>query len=207
MKENRILWYAADPMCSWCWGFSPVISAIRDKFGGKIKISLLLGGLQPGTTVPMSVSSRDEILHHWHDVHERTGQPFMFEGAMPEGFIYDTEPPSRAVLALAETLPEQTFRFFTTLQEAFYVKQMDITRENILVDLLADYDIKPDVFRESFESDEIKQKTQAHFSRARQAGIRGFPTCVLQDETNHQLLCSGYRSYEELQPEIENWLA
>jgi len=207
MKENRILWYVADPMCSWCWGFSPVISAIKEKFGAELKISLLLGGLQPGTTVPMSASSRDEILHHWREVNTRTGQPFLFDGAMPEGFIYDTEPPSRAVLALAEILPEQTFRFFTTLQEAFYAKQMDITREDILVELLAGYDIKPDAFRALFESDEIKQKTKAHFSRARQTGIRGFPTCVLQDETKHQLLCNGYRPYEELQPEIETWLA
>ncbi len=25
--------YVADPMCSWCWGFSPVIDAIRERFG------------------------------------------------------------------------------------------------------------------------------------------------------------------------------
>ncbi len=207
MKENRILWYVADPMCSWCWGFSPVISAIKEKFGAELKISLLLGGLQPGTTVPVSAASRDEILHHWQAVHARTKQPFLFNGALPDGFIYDTEPPSRAVLALAEILPKQTFRFFATLQEAFYAKQMDITREDVLVGLLADYELEPDAFRVLFESDEIKQKTKAHFSRARQTGIRGFPTCVLQDKTDHQLLCSGYRPYEELRPEIEAWLA
>ena len=25
--------YVADPMCSWCWGFSPVIDKIDETFG------------------------------------------------------------------------------------------------------------------------------------------------------------------------------
>lgn len=194
-------------MCSWCWGFSPVILSIKERYNDVLKISLLLGGLRPGTTEPISQETRDEILHHWHAVHERTRQPFMFEGAMPDGFIYDTEPPSRAVLAFAEIRPEYTFNFFHTLQEAFYVKQKNITREEILASLAKGYDVDSDDFIKHFESKEIKNKTRMHFMSARQAGVRGFPTCILQSNNEHTLLNSGYRDFPELQAEIDDWLA
>ena len=100
-KPSRILWYFADPMCSWCWGFAPVISAIKEAYADRLKGALVLCGLRPGTTEPMTAALREEILHHWHEVHRRTGQPFIFDDAMPAGFVYDTEPPSRAVVAVA----------------------------------------------------------------------------------------------------------
>ena len=96
---SRTLWYFADPMCSWCWGFSPVISVIKDVYADRLKVALLLGGLRPGTTEPMTAALREEILHHWQAVQRRTGQPFLFENAMPAGCVYDTEPPSRAEVA------------------------------------------------------------------------------------------------------------
>lgn len=207
MKKDRILWYVADPMCSWCWGFSPVIKSIKEKYSNELNISLLLGGLQPGTTAPISDDSRNEIFHHWREVHKRTKQAFIFDDALPEGFVYDTEPPSRAVLAVSEIKPEQTFSFFHALQEAFYAKKMDITKEDILINLAGKFEVEPDDFRKHFQSDAIKNKTKAHFQRARQAGIRGFPTCVLQNNTEHKLLSSGYRDLSELEPEIDTWLA
>ena len=84
--------YFADPMCSWCWGFSPVIEAVRERFGPSLPIRLMLGGLRPGTTEPMTEGSKREICEHWEHVHEASGQPFDWSFFDREGFIYDTEP-------------------------------------------------------------------------------------------------------------------
>ncbi len=77
--NEKILWYIADPMCSWCWGFMPVIEAIRHEYGGRLKVELLLGGLRPGTKEPMQSTQREEICHHWRAVQRMTGQPFTFK--------------------------------------------------------------------------------------------------------------------------------
>ena len=90
---KKLLWYIADPMCSWCWGFTPVMDEVRKTYGDRVELVIVPGGLRPGTKDPLPAGQREEILHHWHTVHRTTGQPFRFEGAMPEGFIYDTEPP------------------------------------------------------------------------------------------------------------------
>lgn len=112
MNRPRTLWYFADPMCSWCWGFTPVISAIREQYQDRLGFELIMGGLRPGTTEPVTPQFRDEILHHWREVHRRSGQPFRFDGALPDGFIYDTEPPSRAAIAVAELNPSLAFPYF-----------------------------------------------------------------------------------------------
>ncbi len=207
MTPQRILWYFADPMCSWCWGFSPVIGSIKDCYASRLKIVLMLGGLRPGTTEPMTVKSREEILHHWREVHRMTGQPFAFDGAMPEGFIYDTESPSRAVIAVGDIHPEAIFPYFKSVQEAFYARGLNVTQADTLANLAQDHHVEKAVFLERFDSEGIRLKTQTHFQVTRQSGVRGFPTVLLQAGTRAMLLTHGYRSFEDLQPAIDRWLA
>lgn len=206
MRQKRILWYFADPMCSWCWGFAPVVSAIKDAYRDDLQIALILGGLRPGTREPLSASGREEILHHWQQVQERTGQAFVFDGALPEGFVYDTEPPSRAVIALSELQSEATFSYFKSIQAAFYAEQQDVTDEAVLSAIAEQYGVEPERFQERFHAEAVAQKTYAHFYQARQAGVRGFPTVVLENDAGYRLLTHGYRSFEELQEPIDDWL-
>lgn len=207
MSPERILWYFADPMCSWCWGFTPAISAIKESYSDRLKIALMLGGLRPGTTEPVTPKFREETLHHWQDVHKMTGQPFAFEGAMPEGFVYDTEPASRAVIAVAEIDPETTFPYFKSVQAAFYTQGQDVTKTETLAELAEQHNIDKPKFLERFESEDVKNKTRAHFRITREVGVRGFPTIVLQAESGQKLLTNGCRPLEELRPELEAWLA
>lgn len=207
MAQERILWYFADPMCSWCWGFSPAISAIKESYSDRLKIALMLGGLRPGTTEPVTSQFREETLHHWRDVHKMTGQPFAFERAMPEGFVYDTEPASRAVIAVAEIDPEVIFPYFKSVQAAFYSQGRDVTKPATLAELAEQHNIDKPRFLEHFESEDVKSKTRTHFRITRESGVRGFPTIVLQAESGHKLLTNGCRPLEELRPEIDAWLA
>ena len=110
--NEKILWYVADPMCSWCWGFAPVIEQVRNSYRDRSKMELLLGGLRPGTKHPLPVAQRQEILGHWQAVHRATGQVFQFAGAMPEGFIYDTEPPEPGSSCRFDTQARCDLHFF-----------------------------------------------------------------------------------------------
>ena len=168
---------------------------------------MLLGGLRPGTNEPISAALREEILHHWHEVQRRTCKPFAFEGAMPAGFVYDTEPPSRAVVAVAGINPEQSFPYFKSVQAAFYAHRQDVTRAEILATLAEAHHIAAAQFLERFHSAAVKAKTRRHFEQTQQAGVRGFPTVLGQDASGIILLTRGYRAFEELRPEIAAWLA
>ncbi len=196
--NQPILWYFADPMCSWCWGFSPVIKHIKEEFGEKIKISLNLGGLRPGTTEPMSSQLRDEILHHWHQVQRLTGQPFEFDNAMPEGFVYDTEPASRAVLSIGKLKPTDTLAYFSAIQSAFYTQGQDVAQSDVLSNLAKPFGIEKKPFLEIFSSDELRSLTQEHFKRSRQAGVQGFPSLIWQHDKQIDTLSRGFLAWKNI---------
>lgn len=206
-RPDRLLFYFADPMCSWCWGFAPVIRRIVESYRGRLAVSLVAGGLRAGNTQPMTSGLRAEILHHWREVNRMTGQPFRVEGALPEGFVYDTEPACRAAVTMPELDPQATFPYFQSLQSAFYERQQDITREEILVTLAAACGVDPDRFHERLGSDAMRAKTRRQFQMTRELGVRGFPTAVLADPRGYVLLTSGYRPFDELRPQIDEWLA
>jgi putative protein-disulfide isomerase len=201
-----LLWYFADPMCSWCWGFSPVIERVRDDTRDRLKIALVLGGLRH-ETAPMTAAQREDILHHWHQVHERTGQPFRFEGALPPGFIYDTEPACRAVVTLGSLDPVLIFPLFKAIQTAFYAEGRDVTQSAVLAELAAAVGVDPQAFQQAFDSDAARSKTQAHFRQSRQAGVRGFPALILQQDTQLHPIASGCQPLDTVRAALDARLA
>jgi len=211
MSSSTILWYFADPMCSWCWGFSPILEKIRSTYDEQLNMALMLGGLRPGvpgeTTPQMSAQLRDDILDHWHEVHKMTGQSFSFEGAMPKGFVYDTEPASRAVVSLAQLNADKIFAYFKSIQAAFYVEQIDVTDVENLTELASQQGVASDLFLEQFNSDMVKKITQQHFHGARQAGVTGFPSLIIQEGADFEFIAKGYRPFEEIKSLIDSWLA
>ena len=208
MHGTPILWYFADPMCSWCWGFSPVIETLREAYRERMKIALVLGGLRPGETAPMTAAGRSEILHHWHEVHARTGQPFRFENALPEGFVYDTEPASRAVVSIGSIDPALIFPLFKAIQSAFYAEGRDVTQPDVLAALAATLGVvDAHNFLSVFDSDAARSKTRAHFRQARQAGVRGFPALILQRDAQLKTVSNGCQPLETVRAAIDAGLA
>jgi putative protein-disulfide isomerase len=201
-----MLLYCADPMCSWCWGFSPVIAELAERYRERLAVTVLVGGLRAGNTVPTDARFREEILHHWRAVHAHSHQPFAFDGALPDGFVYDTEPPCRAVVTLHELAPAQGLRFLQRLQQAFYVEQQWITRSEVLAQLAASACPDPAAFTARWASDAMRVRTQAHFVLTRELGVRGFPTVWMMDAQRVQLLTHGYQPLEQLLPIVDGWV-
>lgn len=204
--STPILWYFADPMCSWCWGFSPVIETLRDEYRERVKIALVLGGLRPGTSTPMTATEREDILQHWRTVHARTGQPFRFDDALPDGFVYDTEPACRAVVTAGGMAPTQTFAMFKAIQRAFYAEGRDVTQAGVLADLAAGLGVEGQAFLNEFDSDPARARTLAHFTQSRQAGVRGFPTLIVQQNTQLRPVCSGCLPLDTVRAAIDHCL-
>lgn len=200
-----ILWYFADPMCSWCWGFSPVIETLRDDYRARMKIALVLGGLRH-ETAPMTATQREDILHHWRAVQARTGQPFRFDGALPQGFVYDTEPACRAVVTIGGIDPARIFPLFKAIQSAFYAGGRDVTQAGVLADLAAELGVDARTFLRDFDSDAARARTQAHFRQARQAGVRGFPTLIVQQDAQLDTVCNGCQPLDTVRAAIERCL-
>ncbi len=204
--ERKRLLYFADPMCSWCWGFSPVIARIRTTCDGLVPIRLCLGGLRAGETRPMSEKSKTYVRHHWEEVHKATGQRFDFSFFERDGFTYDTEPACRASVAMRNFTPDAALDYFAAVQSAFYERNLDVTSAAMLAEIAAPFGITAEDFGILFAADEIRESTVADFHLAQALGIGGFPTVVLQTGNRLDALTVGYRTYEELESDLQDWL-
>ncbi len=171
--------YFADPMCSWCWGFSPVIGAVAEAFGSQLPIRLVMGGLRPGTTTPMTDAAREEVRGHWRHVTEASGQPFGPAALSKPGFVYDTDPAARAVVAMRRLAPDQALAFLARTHRAFYLEGEDVTDAEVLTTLAEGLGVDGPVFAAALGDEEVRQETWRDYAISRNAGVSGFPTLIL----------------------------
>lgn len=200
------LLYVMDPMCSWCWGFAPVAEAlIAQAREAGVPTRLVVGGLRSGSSA-LDASTRRYILEHWQAVAEATGQAFRFEGAMPDGFVYDTEPACRALVAARELDAERVWPLLGLIQRAFYEQGGDVTRAPQLVELAEQAGFDRSQFADAFSRADTRAATAADFSWVQDLGIAGFPTLLAERNGQLALLTNGYQPLDRLQPLLGRWL-
>lgn len=169
-------------------------------------IRLVVGGLRADEKKPMDGKSKDYIRHHWEHVQSATGQPFDFGFFDRDGFIYDTEPACRAVVAVRSLAPDLTLGYFEAVQHAFYVDNRDVTANDTLADIAHSASINRAAFEAVFAATEISEATRADFNLTHALGISGFPTVILKDDAGQAFLTIGYRPLEAVKPHVALWL-
>ncbi|QXH37086.1 DsbA family protein [Pseudomonas muyukensis] len=200
------LLYVMDPMCSWCWGFAPVAEAlIAQAREAGVDTRLVPGGLRSGGSA-LDASTRKYILEHWQAVHDATGQGFRFDGAMPDGFVYDTEPACRALVTARELDAQGMWRLLKLIQASFYAQGVDVTHAPQLVDLAAQAGFDREAFAAHFASHDSRAATAADFAWVQDLGIAGFPTLLAERNGQLALLTNGYQPLDSLQPLLGRWL-
>lgn len=196
---QKELIFVLDPMCSWCWGFTPIIEELRTTLNDEYTFSLVLGGLRTKGEMPWDERSKEYLRGHWEQVSQRTGQAFSDSLFEKESFDYDTYPACKAVITVRELFGmESAFEYLHTIQKAFYTKAQDITNTDVLHELLKDMGLDSKAFKILFESERAQLLMEHDFAKARSMGANAFPSVVVIDEEGHMVCQKGYRSLLEM---------
>lgn len=177
MSKQRFV-YFADPMCSWCYGFSPVISALTERFEGRMGLHLVMGGLRAGNTASMGAEDKAYIRDAWTRVGAASGQPFDFSFFDREAFVYDTEPACRAVVTARRLLPRLALPFMGRIAQAFYAENRDMTSAEEIAAVAEEAGFDPQEFADAFLAADTRNETFRDFLAAQELGIQGFPTLI-----------------------------
>ncbi len=204
-QEKPTLMYFGDPMCSWCYGFSPEFSKTMEKMKEALDYQIVMGGLRPYNTERI-IDMKDFLREHWQHVFDKSGQEFSYEILMDPTFIYDTEPSCRAVVTMRKLKPESTFEYFKAVQSAFYFENKNTNLTQTFVEIAEKFGIEKSLFKNEFESDELKQMVREDFIFSNETGIRGFPTVVLKKGEQLFLIANGYAKSEVLVKKIKDLL-
>ncbi len=208
MNSPKFL-YIADPMCSWCYGFSPELRTFLSHFP-HYDLDIVLGGLRAYQTQPLDEATRDMLYAHWEKVAQLSGLAFDQNALRRPHFVYDTEPACRAVVSaklLADDLPPSALLdVFQAISHAFYAQACDVTDETELADILhqalntaeGDEHFDRASLQETLSAAATREETRLNFEQIQRWGIRGFPMLLLVTEEGLQIVANGYCKTEQL---------
>jgi putative protein-disulfide isomerase len=192
--SDATLHYIYDPLCGWCYGAAPLVSAARKV----VAVHAHGGGMMAGRNRQhVSPQLRDFVTPHDRHIAQLTGQPFgeaYFEGLLrDETALFDSEPPITAVLA-ADAVAGQGLDLLARLQRAHYVEGRRIADALVLHELATEIGLEREAFARAFEQARGKP-TQAHIAASRallaRVGGGGFPTFALEREGRLEIVDIG----------------
>jgi len=188
--------FVLDPMCSWCWGFHPVIETLRKDYRDRYTFSLVMGGLRTTGQMEWNAQSKAYLNSAWESVYQTTNQPFNPSLLNRTHFDYNTYPACKAVITIRELQGDDVaFAYLGDIQKAFYTEGKDITS----LDTLTHY-VQGDTqaFQTFYQSDRAELLMQHDFSKARSMGANAFPSTVKIDEDGHMVCINGYKRLEDI---------
>jgi putative protein-disulfide isomerase len=201
--------FFADPMCSWCWGFAPVVETLRRRYSDILPMRVVMGGLRPGTDKPLTDEARARMRGYWPQVAQLSGQPFDPGVLDAESFVYDTDPAARAVVLARRTSEAAGIDYLLRAQRAFYAEGVDITRDEALASLAAEQGFDRAAFLTGLAEEALKQETWRDYAISQRAGVTGFPTLILGPKADgtYALVTRGYNGPADIVPAIDAMLA
>ncbi len=202
--------YVGDPMCSWCYGFGKELSAVLATAQPELALEIVVGGLRPGGTEVLDAAGKQFRLTHWARVEAASGLPFNRDALMArQGFVYDTEPICRAVVAARLLVPEAPLlEVFRALQHAFYVDGLDTTDPQTLARVAAQaltragHPASEETVLQQYQSVATIAATRADFRKTRALGINSFPALLMEVDGEHHSVVPGYASAADILGQI-----
>lgn len=199
--------YVGDAMCSWCWGFSSTIAQLEERF--TIPIRFINGGLRPGPNgQTLDDGFRSYLRQTWEHVGQASGQPFDLEALETRNanWVYDTELPAIAIVAMRKLDEHQVLAFYRRLQQAFYAEGIDITDGAVYPELVKEFDVDPDSFEQLMGAADTRLLTYEEFEEARALGITGFPALLLRTGEELATVTKGFAPFDRIEQPLVEYL-
>ncbi|HEB13328.1 MAG TPA: DsbA family protein [Actinobacteria bacterium] len=192
--------YYTDPYCTWCWGSEPILRHIQETYGDQVKLTYKMGGLVENIETfydhTNDISSISQVAPHWLEASSRHGMPVdvaVFDKIKDE--MRSTYPANIAYKAaeLQDTVLAK--EYLRRLREAAASEQSPIHRIETQIELAKEVGLDIERFSAALKSGRAKEAFEADLHEARSQGISGFPTFIIRNANDDQLLVHGYRPF------------
>lgn len=207
MKKPQVM-YIFDPLCGWCYGFSPVIKKLKEQHSEMFDFRAYLGGMVLGDRVG-TIDEKFTFLKEGaiERVEQTTGVKFgeRFKTDMLEkgDYVVNSEPPSIALTILRETNPEQHIELAHEVQNALYHDGHSLNELETYLPIADKYGVDREEFTEKFTQPDYQKQTFAEFQMVHELGIRGYPSVVVISGEQGYLIGRGYQPYAQINETLE----
>jgi putative protein-disulfide isomerase len=203
--------FYTDPLCCWTWAMQPQWKQLLDELQGfNVVVKYKMGGLLPSwkhfNDNVNSIRKPVQMGPEW--MHARA-----LSGAEINNRIWMTDPPASsfpaciAIKCAELQSSEIAAHFLNLLQEAVMVKNLNISKSNILLEvasallvLYPEFDWKR--FKEDLFGQQGKEAFRKDLQECKYLNIKRIPTIIFKAFNKVSVLVSGYQSYESLKDAI-----
>lgn len=204
MKDT--IFYFYDALCSWCYGFSPVLKKLSEKYEDEFDFQVISGGMQTGDRKQPVSDIRDYLKGAYLNVTARTGVQFGadFMEVLEDGTrLLDSVPAAVALSVVKELKPMEALKFAGSIQKAIYYDGINWNKAESFIPYAEKAGIEADLFLEKFQEDAFLEKAKTDFKLAANFGITGFPSVVLKRKEKYYLIAQGFLPFEQLEEALQ----
>ncbi len=205
------MYYATDPLCSFCWAFEPTLRKFRYQYASYISNdTTVMGGMiekweKFGGDSSNGIQSAADVAKHWREIGD-------FSRMVIDGRVWLDEPidssfpSSQAFQIVRRDYPEQAQAFLRKLRETVMVWNQDISKREVLAGILEEMGLDHEKILNDADSFEGRSLLNSDLGLARALTATGFPTLVLVNEQNQGVKVVGAKPYEALESALKQIL-
>ncbi len=194
-----ILYYVHDPMCSWCWGFSPTWTRLCAQLPDTVEVNYLLGGLAPDSKEPMPKEMQEMIAGYWRRIQQHIpGTEFNFDFWQQCEPKRSTYPACRAIIAARKQQPEIEQSMIKAIQEAYYLNAKNPSDEETLISLAESLGLDKARFTTDLNAADTQQQLEKEIQFSREIGAQGFPGMIVEVDGKYEHLPLDYNDPDNI---------
>lgn len=195
--------YVYDPLCGWCYGFSPVITQVKEKYGSSLDFMVLTGGMVVGDKAGPIGKVAAYIKNAYKAVEASTGVVFgerFLKDVLEKGDAhFSSEPAARALAVFRMQKLADALSYAAKLQKAIYYEGVHPDDLKRFAAIAGEFGLDPEIFEKQCLSAEVTQIIENEFQMVASMGVRAYPYLMLRKGDSLEPLTQGYCSFEKLE--------
>ncbi|MGX2956489.1 DsbA family protein [Ursidibacter arcticus] len=183
--------YLFDPLCGWCYGASPVVQEIAQKY----PLVLTPTGLFFQSGRKMNAEFAQYAWQNDQRIYKMTGQVFSqayFEQVLQQELDFDSKNILLALTAVEQCASHQTLSALQALQHARYVVGQDNTNNAVIGDVLTQLGLVDATLQLDSPStaQALNERMSLGKQLAKQFGVQGVPQLIVEKNAQKHLVPS-----------------
>ena len=201
--DMPILYYVYDPMCSWCYCFTPIWQKLRERLFQELTIRYTLGGLAPDTTEPMSESMRNYVISQWRKIETISNIRFNYDFWEKNTPMRSTYPACRAMIAVRMQQPNLEAKAYEILQHWYYQEAKNPSDFIVLQALAPLLGLNEEKFNQDLCNNEL---LECELTIVNELAVNSFPSLVLHHKGNNTQISINYHDVWVIEQNIRKHL-
>lgn len=189
-------YYVFDPLCVFCYGFSPLIHRLYKNYKNSIEFELLPGGLWIDDNVKHVTP---QVAVNLKKASSKVSM--MSDSKFGEGFyelletehIFDSFNGSKAMAAVIKMNVDDPFNLLNLMYKSTFVDGEDVNHLSLYSNMVGKLNLNQKDFADIYN--DIDETTYSLINKAKSLGAKSFPTLLVEKNNEYFIYPINYSDY------------